>query len=206
MRKWMIATVLMTGVSSLSAADDAEDILLDQVYAAGGKTLYCETEFTRSSRLKVDYIYPEKQLLRHFGCITSRQCASKAGYADVAGDLHNLYPVERSVELDRRGTKFADLPDNVETAECGYQLSFQTFDPPPSARGNIARAYVYMHKQHDLPLAGNMEMYQRWNKEDPPDDAERARNSAIFRIQGNRNPYIDDPELIERMIGNSGRF
>ena len=188
------------------AADNPEDILLEQVYAGGGSTLYCGTEFTRSSRLKVDYIYPEKQLLRHFSCITSRQCSSKDGYAEVAGDLHNLYPVERSVELDRRGTKFADLPENVEFSECGYQLSFQTFDPPKSARGNIARAYVYMHKQHKLPLAGNIEMYQRWSKEDPPDDAEKARNSAIFRIQGNRNPYIDDPSLLDRMTGNSGRF
>ena len=180
---------------------DAEDTLLKQVYVAGGTTLYCNSDFKPGDRLKVDYIYSEKQLLRHFGCITSRQCASKNGFEDVMGDLHNMYPVERQSELDRRGTLLGDLPDNVEASPCGYQLSFQTFDPPAYARGNIARAMVYMHKQHDLPLIGALPMYKRWNQEDPPDEAEKARNGAISRIQGNRNPYIDDPSLIEKMSG-----
>lgn len=180
---------------------DAEDSLLRQVYAGGGQTLYCQSDFKPGDRLKVDYVYSEKQLLRHFGCITGRQCLSKDGFKQVIEDMHNLYPVDRSVELDRRGTLFGDLPDNVESTNCGYQLSFQTFDPPDHAKGNIARAMIYMHKQHGLPLVGALPMYQRWNQEDPPDDAEKARNSSIFRIQGNRNPYIDDPSLVDRISG-----
>ena len=180
---------------------DAEDTLLKQVYVTGGKTLYCQTEFKPGDRLKVDYVYSEKQLLRHFNCITSRQCASKDGFELVVSDLHNMYPVERQSELDRRGTLLGDLPDNVEAAPCGYQLSFQTFDPSPHAKGNIARAMVYMHKQHGLPLIGALPMYKRWNEEDPPDEAEKQRNASIGRIQGNRNPYIDDPDLLENMSG-----
>ena len=180
---------------------DAEDTLLKQVYVTGGNTLYCQTDFKPGDRLKVDYIYAEKQLLRHFGCITARQCSSKAGFEDVISDMHNMYPVERQSELDRRGTLLGDLPDNVEASPCGYQLSFQTFDPPLHARGNIARAMVYMHKQHKLPLIGALPMYKRWNQEDPPDEAEKARNNSIGRLQGNRNPYIDDPALLESMSG-----
>lgn len=185
----------------VALAQDAEDTLMDKIYASGGSTLYCASEFKPGARLKVDYVYSEKQILRHFGCITSRQCSSKPGFNDVIGDLHNLYPVERSTELDRRGSLFGDLPDNVESHACGYQLSFQTFDPPDQARGNIARAMIYMHKQHGLPLVGALTMYQRWNQEDPPDDAEKERNSLIFREQGNRNPYIDDPSLVDRISG-----
>jgi len=33
-----------------------------------------------------------------------------------------------------------------------------------------------------------------WSQQDPPDDAERARNEVVFSFQGNRNPFIDHPE------------
>lgn len=184
-----------------ATAQDAEDVLLKSVYAGGGKTLYCATDFKPGDRLKVDFIYSEKQLLRHFGCITARQCASKSGFPEVAGDLHNLFPIERSVDLDRRGSLFGDLPEDVETRKCGYQLSFQTFDPPDAAKGDIARTMIYMHVQHKLPLVGPLEMYQRWSKLDPPDAQEKKRNDTIARIQGNRNPYIDKPDLIQKMSG-----
>ncbi|KLD80112.1 ribonuclease [Xanthomonas hyacinthi] len=33
-----------------------------------------------------------------------------------------------------------------------------------------------------------------WSQQDPPDDAERARNEVVYSFQGNRNPFIDHPE------------
>jgi len=198
--KWMLFALVLAATRP-ALADSAGDQLLRTVYAKGGSTLYCKTPFTPGDRLKIDMIYSEKQLLRHFGCITSRQCASKPGYSQVADDMHNMYPVVRSTDLDRRGTLFGDLPDDVETRECGYQLSFQTFDPPDHAKGNVARSMIYMHMQHKLPLIGPLDLYQRWNQADPPDAEEKRRNDAIAKLQGNRNPYIDKPELIERMTG-----
>lgn len=198
--KWMLFAITLTAASPALAAD-AEEQLLRTVYAQGGKTLYCDTPFSPGDRLKIDMIYSEKQLLRHFGCITPRQCASKSGFTEVAGDMHNMYPIVRSTDLDRRGSLFGDLPDDVETRECGYQLSFQTFDPPDHAKGNVARAMIYMHMQHKLPLVGPLDLYQRWSKTDPPDAEEKRRNDAIAKLQGNRNPYIDKPDLIERMTG-----
>lgn len=198
--KWMLFALTLITTSAALAAD-AGDQLLRTVYAQGGKTLYCNTDFTPGDRLKVDMIYSEKQLLRHFGCITPRQCASKPGFSEVADDMHNMYPIVRTTDLDRRGSLFGDLPEDVETRECGYQLSFQTFDPPDHAKGNVARAMIYMHMQHKLPLVGPLDLYQRWNKADPPDADEKRRNDAIAKLQGNRNPYIDKPELIDRMTG-----
>lgn len=187
-------------LSTIATAEDAADILINQVYAGGGSTLYCKEPFSPRDRgVKADSIYGSHLLLRQFSCITARQCSSKPGYDTVAGDLHNLYPIQRSTEVDRRGSLFGDLPKDSRENECGYQSAFQTFDPPDHAKGNVARAMVYMHRQHNLPLVGNLEMYKRWNQLDPPDDDERARNGAIGRIQGNRNPYIDDPELVQRL-------
>jgi endonuclease I len=36
---------------------------------------------------------------------------------------------------------------------------------------------------------------KKWNEQDPVDDAEMERNNAIEKLQGNRNPFIDYPEL-----------
>lgn len=179
-------------------AEEAGDILLKQVYAGGGKTLYCDAEFQPGDRgIEADSIYDSKALLRQFGCITSRQCGNKPDYVAVANDLHGLYPIQRSVVVDRRGSQFGDLPAGTGEKECGYQTSFQTFTPPDHAKGNVARAMIYMHRQYRLPLIGTLQMYQSWSELDPPDEAELARNAAIARIQGNRNPYIDKPELME---------
>ena len=40
-----------------------------------------------------------------------------------------------------------------------------------------------------------------WNKEDPVDDIERARNEAVYEIQGNRNPFIDNESYAEAIWG-----
>ena len=38
-------------------------------------------------------------------------------------------------------------------------------------------------------------MLLRWNEADPVDSWEMNRNNVIEGIQGNRNPFIDHPEL-----------
>ena len=39
------------------------------------------------------------------------------------------------------------------------------------------------------------DMLMRWSKEDPVSEKEMARNEAIWRFQGNRNPFVDYPGL-----------
>jgi endonuclease I len=40
---------------------------------------------------------------------------------------------------------------------------------------------------------------KEWNRLDPPDDQERSRNDRIYKLQHNRNPFIDHPEFIDRI-------
>ena len=42
-------------------------------------------------------------------------------------------------------------------------------------------------------------MFLEWNRQDPPDAAERRRNDMVEAFQGNRNPYIDNPELADQV-------
>ncbi|MAX56267.1 MAG: endonuclease I [Alcanivoracaceae bacterium] len=185
-------------------ADGMEELFLKQIYANGGKTLYCQESFRPGDRISVEEIYDERRLAQHFGCRSSRLCDNNPEFAEIRRDRHSLFPVTRKAELDRRRTLFGDLPDTTAAdSECGYRQSFQVFQPPPHAKGNVARAMLYLHEQYDLPLLGTLEMYQRWNREDPVDDEERRRNGAIAEVQGNRNPFIDSPDRANSIKGSS---
>jgi len=198
--------LLLLVFPALSHAGREERDFLRNVYKGSGNTLYCREPLDASARFKIDMVFSEKQLLQHYGCITARQCASKPGFTEVASDLHNMYPVERQVFMDRRGSSFDDSPDNVEKDACGYSLSYQIFEPPDHAKGNVARALVYMNSHHGIPLPASIVLMQQWNELDPPDAEEKARNDAIEAIQGNRNPYIDDPASLNDVSGLDKRW
>jgi hypothetical protein len=90
------------------------------------------------------------------------------------------------------------------------------FEPPASKKGDIARALMYMDLRYDgnepntldlrltdCPFQAERDMAYlsqmlTWHQEDPPDDAERIRNfKTCANWQGNRNPFIDFPELAD---------
>ncbi len=95
------------------------------------------------------------------------------------------------------------------------------FEPAEEFKGDFARAYFYIFTTYDLldwdtetdwmydegewsyptlrPWATDMLL--EWARLDPVDSAELARNEAIYAIQGNRNPFIDIPELAEYIWG-----
>ena len=45
-----------------------------------------------------------------------------------------------------------------------------------------------------------LEVLNRWNEVDPPSDVEKLRNNTVQKVQGNRNPFVDYPELVARII------
>lgn len=46
-------------------------------------------------------------------------------------------------------------------------------------------------------------LYIKWAKADRPDALEIQRNEDVYKIQGNRNPYVDFPNLMEYVWGDS---
>lgn len=144
-------------------------------------------------------------------------------------DLNHLYPSERAAntaksnyplgEVDRTYTpKF----DNGVSA-VGYAVKGQggganyVFEPDDEYKGDFARTYFYMATayqdskwKYTYMLSNNtyptlnswsVEMLLRWHREDPVSEKELDRNEAVYRIQNNRNPFIDYPELAEYIWG-----
>jgi deoxyribonuclease I len=72
------------------------------------------------------------------------------------------------------------------------------FEPPAEHRGNAARAIFYMSVRYDKELPEKLEATLRqWHRDDPVDAAEIERCDEIERLQGNRNLFIDRPELVD---------
>jgi deoxyribonuclease I len=218
MRSLFIAISYLAASTSLPALAGGQDQLTDpkaaiqllwnQVYAQGGSTLYCGQSFSaESSQLKASPIYSSKQLKSALRCVTDRQCGiMNPRYVYMESDLHNLYPALTRVELVRRNAQFGELdtevPSKFDDINCDMKTSFQMVEPRDEAKGNVARTLFYMHVEYDLPIVGRIQMYKKWHQMDPPDADEKARNDKIASLQGTRNRFIDNPELVEQLIGN----
>jgi endonuclease I len=120
----------------------------------------------------------------------------------MKGDLHHLFACERRCNSFRGNRSYWELAEEALMEACGR--SDRTHFEPRAGHGAAARATLYFLVRYpgeiDAPNALTYEqiaLLRRWSREDGVSDHERHRNQAIFEIQGNRNPFIDFPELAD---------
>ncbi|WP_303027044.1 endonuclease [Duncaniella muris] len=103
----------------------------------------------------------------------------------------------------------------------GY--SGTVFEPVDEYKGDFARSYFYMAAayndriaswnatearamldQNSYPVfdAWAVSLLLKWHRQDPVSQKEIDRNEAVSRYQGNRNPFIDHPDLAEHIWGD----
>ncbi|ARD23510.1 endonuclease [Shewanella japonica] len=151
---------------------------------------------------------------------------SQLGYTDA----HHLRPTNVKVNSTRSnydfnecsdtGTEVADAPGNyLDTAA-------RCFEPRDQVKGDVARMILYMDTRYqgndsnmpDLvavdrittadevsnndPLHGKLCTLYAWHQQDPVDATDTQRNDAVYKYQGNRNPYIDYPEWVQQVYGD----
>ncbi|MCB0402937.1 MAG: endonuclease [Flavobacteriales bacterium] len=103
--------------------------------------------------------------------------------------------------------------------------SMQYFEPINEYKGDYARMYFYIatryepflpswfgnSTQGDCALDGNtypgynswlMTVLLTWHANDPVSQKEIDRNNAVYAIQGNRNPFIDNPQWVGFIWGD----
>mmetsp|Transcript_20391 Transcript_20391/g.49993 ORF Transcript_20391/g.49993 Transcript_20391/m.49993 type:complete len:521 (+) Transcript_20391:29-1591(+) len=169
-----------------------------------------------------EWIWP----LRRAICEDALDCVGK----DLS-DLHNIRPTSQLSKLVRDSKYFAscDLLNNgggcMTPAEDGSNTTCscnRAYQPPESQRGEIARILMYMDLRYTgLPNGGDSEDLRladcpfnapydfaylsqmiKWHNQYPATEQEMKRNELVCSdYQGNRNPFVDYPELVSLIFG-----
>lgn len=124
-------------------------------------------------------------------------------------DMHHLFPADATANSRRSSYPFGDTACSGSActwANGGSELGAPAggagtvFEVRPQSRGDIARAHFYFSVRYRLHIGAAEEANLRtWDQQDPPDARERSRNDEIERIQHNRNPFVDRPDLAGRI-------
>ena len=140
---------------------------------------------------------------------------------DAWTDIYGKAPADSTVRVAKR-TLFFGLCGTVESQDaCIKPATSETaptteqdgkiFAPPDRYKGDVARALFYFAARYytslNLTLTdcppfetyefGYLSELLRWHQNDPVSEEERIRNDrGCSRWQGNRNPFVDYPELV----------
>lgn len=136
----------------------------------------------------------------------------------MRSDLHNLMPTFMHPNGLRGHLPFGQVNGGVEYSNNGgAKLGNGVFEPPNASKGRVARALLYFYTRYqgqaifhgDFGASfwnSKLETLLQWNRSFPPDANERRRNGLVEQFQGNRNPFIDDPSLADRIGVEGFRF
>lgn len=174
--------------------------------------------------------YPNK--LGDSGCsLNIEHCLPKSWWGGTENetykDLYNLNPSDQRANSQKsnyppghvkKGDKFDNGSFKMAKANTsGY--GYICWEPTEEYRGDFARTYFYMATAYEylgwtaypqyisntsyLMFSDSIQqVLLDWHRSDPVSDKERCRMDNISDIQGNRNPFIDYPELVEYIWGN----
>lgn len=167
-----------------------------EIYPHGGETLYCGYHFRPyDRRVNAEHVYPMSWVTRQLRCGGRERCRhTSARFNLIESDMHNLYPALAEVNEARGAMAYGEIPGEHHLFEnCDFEIDFhkRRVEPRPQARGRIARAMLYMADTYGLTLYKRQRrLMERWNREYPPDEAERGHNRRVKALQGRGNPYI----------------
>jgi len=148
----------------------------------------------------------------------------------AVSDVHNIRPVSSLANIVKGIKYYGECGVLVRPETCQQPAEGGAADtcscnrlytPPAAVRGDIARALMYMDVRYDgsEPLTYDLRLTDcpfqperdmaylsqmlTWHEEDPPSDEEIIRNNKVCeKWQGNRNPFVDHPELATQIFGN----
>jgi endonuclease I len=180
----------------------------DQYYV---KDVYCEKEFTdddfRGTKtfgpglkpssgniINTEHTWPQSRFTGRF----PREMQKS--------DIHHLFPTDSEMNGRRGSLRFGRIVEEVEKMKCPQNKLGRNaegdfvFEVPDSQKGNTARAIFYFATRYQMKVSPpEEETLRKWHKIDPVDEAEIKRNDEVEEFQGNRNPYIDIPDLINNI-------
>ncbi len=152
---------------------------------------------------------------------------TSAQNSDAYTDLNHLYPSDGDANMAKSNFPLGEVSKaSFNNGSClvGTPMTGQgggaatVFEPNDEYKGDFARTYFYMATTYQdytwkykymlnntswLTLnEWSINLLLKWARQDPVSDKELARNEAVYKIQNNRNPFIDNPDLMEYIWGD----
>lgn len=150
---------------------------------------------------------------------------------DGSYDLHHLTPSDTAANTAKSNYPLGEVDspsfDNgvtkVGTGQANGRAT-NLFEPADEYKGDFARMYLYfvtcyqdyswkssalsMFAQNSYPTlnAYGQSLLLKWHRQDPVSQKEIDRNNAVYSFQGNRNPFIDYPNMVEYIWGDSTNY
>lgn len=167
-----------------------KDVYCHETITVNGKTLPAPTV------MNVEHTWPQSKF------------TTKHPIDMQKSDLNILYPVSADANTSRSNHPFGVVSKEVSgpcpsLSKRGYttKSSDIRFEPPEVHQGNAARAIFYFALHYDTAIDSEEKAdLLKWDRQDPVSQDDRDRNEQIQKIQGNRNPFVDYPELVELLV------
>lgn len=144
-------------------------------------------------------------------------------------DLHHVYSVDAMANDKRSAWIYDEVKSTSWSNNLGSKLGTSAnwsgetaFEPVDEYKGDVARVYFYMltcYMDKDFTQGGkgyryfsysngvcdfqskSLALMLKWHRQDPVSDKEITRNAKVFDLQGNENPFVVEPNLVEYIWG-----
>jgi deoxyribonuclease-1 len=179
-------------------ADPDGDGRITDVYLGREVTGVTNTLSAERQHINVEHLWPQSQ----------------GASGPARSDLHHLLVADARANAVRSSYPFGNVvepdwrPSMGESVRGRSASGHLVFEPPGDVKGDIARGMLYFVTRYGddhFPsydpsgFRTAVDDLLEWHRGDPVTEAEAARNDAVEALQGNRNPYIDDPTLAARI-------
>lgn len=126
-------------------------------------------------------------------------------WAAALDDLRLMAPMTRACAVHFDGSSVKDHDDRPHMDLPSCVVGGNETLPLRELRGDIARALAHsaaLHAKQTPKLGSNKRArLLRWHAADPVDNDERWFNELVAATQGDRNAFVDHPQLLEKFWG-----
>ena len=157
---------------------------------------------------------------------------SNSSWTYMYTDIYHVLPCDHDLNSIRLNYPYGEPSKVSFTSESGCKLGTQyvsqvgtltVFEPRDEVKGDLARIYFYFATRYEREALSTwgtsgkniltytaypfykqwtIDLLLKWHRQDPVSKREQDRNDAVSDEQGNRNPFVDYPELVEHIWGD----
>ncbi len=119
----------------------------------------------------------------------------------MRSDIHHLFPTKIAANSERGNKPFGNVT-NPTWQDGGSKSNNSLFEPRDDHKGPTARCMLYFvlrYQNYQGFLTSQEAVLRQWHATYPPLAKEIKRNNDIFAVQNNRSPFVDYPQLLDRI-------